>query len=254
LNVSGDSVINQSVATDASPTFVTITGSGLTASKPVFTDGSKALTSSGTVPVDQGGTGQTTYTNGQLLIGNTTGNTLAKATLTAGTGIDIANGTGTITIGGTDATTAAKGIASFNSVDFTVSSGAVSLKDKGITFVSATKQTTDDLATVVGGDTTITLTDESTYTLRATITAKEDGAAVGATYMMVGTFYREAAGNATQIGDTIMLDRMETAGIQGEWDCDFDLSGNDVRIEVTGEDSHTVDWLAVVEIFKVTNA
>lgn len=50
------------------------------------------------VSVAQGGTGQTTYTNGQLLIGNTTGNTLTKATLTAGTGISITNGTGSITI------------------------------------------------------------------------------------------------------------------------------------------------------------
>jgi hypothetical protein len=33
-----------------------------------------------------------------LLIGNTTGNTLTKATLTAGTGISITNGTGSITI------------------------------------------------------------------------------------------------------------------------------------------------------------
>jgi hypothetical protein len=36
------------------------TYSFLTASKPVFTDASKALTSTGTVPIDQGGTGQTT--------------------------------------------------------------------------------------------------------------------------------------------------------------------------------------------------
>ena len=48
--------------------------------------------------VSQGGTGQTTYTNGQLLIGNTTGNTLTKATLTAGTGITVTNSTGSITI------------------------------------------------------------------------------------------------------------------------------------------------------------
>lgn len=53
---------------------------------------------SGTVAVANGGTGQSSYTNGQLLIGNTTGNTLAKSTLTAGTGISITNGTGTITI------------------------------------------------------------------------------------------------------------------------------------------------------------
>lgn len=55
----------------------------------------------GTLPVASGGTGQTTYTNGQLLIGDTTGNTLAKATLTAGTGISITNGSGSITIAAT---------------------------------------------------------------------------------------------------------------------------------------------------------
>jgi hypothetical protein len=52
----------------------------------------------GTLPVASGGTGQTSYTDGQLLIGNTTGNTLAKATLTAGSGITISNGAGSITI------------------------------------------------------------------------------------------------------------------------------------------------------------
>ena len=52
-----------------------------------------------TVGVLYGGTGQTTYTNGQLLIGNTTGNTLTKATLTAGAGISVTNGGGSITVG-----------------------------------------------------------------------------------------------------------------------------------------------------------
>jgi hypothetical protein len=55
----------------------------------------------GTVAVANGGTGQTTYTNGQLLIGNTTGNTLTKATLTAGSGITITNGNGSISIAAT---------------------------------------------------------------------------------------------------------------------------------------------------------
>jgi hypothetical protein len=50
------------------------------------------------VAVNAGGTGQTSYTNGQLLIGNTTGNTLTKATLTAGSGVAITNGTGSITV------------------------------------------------------------------------------------------------------------------------------------------------------------
>ena len=54
--------------------------------------------------VAQGGTGQSTYTNGQLLIGNTTGNTLTKATLTQGTGITITNGAGSIIIASTGGT------------------------------------------------------------------------------------------------------------------------------------------------------
>ena len=69
----------------------------------------------GTLPVANGGTGQTSYTNGQLLIGNTTGNTLTKATLTAGTNISITNGTGSITI-------AAAGLPTMNVVSGTTQS------------------------------------------------------------------------------------------------------------------------------------
>lgn len=52
----------------------------------------------GTLGVANGGTGQSVFTDGQLLIGNTTGNTLTKATLTAGSNITITNGSGAITI------------------------------------------------------------------------------------------------------------------------------------------------------------
>lgn len=51
--------------------------------------------------VANGGTGQTSYTDGQLLIGNTTGNTLTTATLTPGSGVSITNGAGSITISAT---------------------------------------------------------------------------------------------------------------------------------------------------------
>ncbi len=72
----------------------------------------------GTLPVANGGTGQTTYTDGQLLIGNSTGNTLAKATLTAGSGISITNGSGSITI----AASGGGGSGTVTSVDMTVPS------------------------------------------------------------------------------------------------------------------------------------
>jgi hypothetical protein len=63
----------------------------------------------GTLPVANGGTGQTTFTDGQLLIGNSTGNTLTKATLTAGSGVSVTNGNGVITI----ATTSSGGAQGF---------------------------------------------------------------------------------------------------------------------------------------------
>ncbi len=53
----------------------------------------------GTLATGRGGTGFAGgYTNGQVLIGNTTGGTLARATIAEGNGIDITNGAGTITI------------------------------------------------------------------------------------------------------------------------------------------------------------
>lgn len=67
---------------------------GLTPATPTIGN----VTLSGLLNVVSGGTGQSTYTNGQLLIGNTTGNTLGKATLTAGTGITITNGPSAITV------------------------------------------------------------------------------------------------------------------------------------------------------------
>lgn len=45
-----------------------------------------------------GGTGQSSFIDGQLLIGNSTNNTLTKANLTAGANVTITNGAGSITI------------------------------------------------------------------------------------------------------------------------------------------------------------
>lgn len=55
----------------------------------------------GTLPSNRGGTGNSTYLDGQLLIGNGTTTNLQKSTLTAGANISITNAEGSITIAST---------------------------------------------------------------------------------------------------------------------------------------------------------
>ena len=61
-----------------------IIDSSLTASKPVFTNGSKNLVSTGTLGVDQGGTGLTTLTADNVILGNGTSTPSFVAPGTAG--------------------------------------------------------------------------------------------------------------------------------------------------------------------------
>jgi hypothetical protein len=80
-----------------------------------------------------------------------------------GEGMDVSYVSGTATISGEDATTTNKGIASFNTNDFSVSSGAVSIKTGGIsnTQLENNSITIGDSTIALGGtDTTLTgLTD-----------------------------------------------------------------------------------------------
>jgi hypothetical protein len=96
---------------------------GLTPATPATGD----VILSGLLNVFSGGTGQSSYTDGQLLIGNTTGNTLGKATLTAGSGIAITNGAAAITIASDKA---------YGSFYDTTTQTAAALTIKAITFNS----------------------------------------------------------------------------------------------------------------------
>jgi hypothetical protein len=65
----------------------------------LVTSADLAANVTGILPVTNGGTGQSTFTDGQLLIGNTTGNTLTKASLTGTTQqIVVTPGNGSITL------------------------------------------------------------------------------------------------------------------------------------------------------------
>jgi hypothetical protein len=52
----------------------------------------------GVTPVANGGTGQSSFTDGQILVGNSVNGSLNKTTITAGTNVTITNGHGAITI------------------------------------------------------------------------------------------------------------------------------------------------------------
>jgi hypothetical protein len=109
-----------------------VTGSSLT-SVGTLTSGTW---SASTIAVNKGGTGQTSYTNGQLLIGNSTGNTLSKATLTAGSNVTITNGGGSITIAATDTNTT---YTAGDGLDLTGTTFALDLKANGGLVIESTE-------------------------------------------------------------------------------------------------------------------
>lgn len=100
--INGSSQSNSSINLNADTTFNRLNGAGSLPFiiSPTGYAGSGAVTQGfwrgSTIEVNKGGTGRTTYSNGQLLIGS--GTSLVANTLTAGTGISITNGSGTITI------------------------------------------------------------------------------------------------------------------------------------------------------------
>ena len=103
---------------------------------------------SATLSVATGGTGQTSYTDGQLLIGKTTGNTLSKATLTAGTNVTITNGSGAITIAATDTNTE---YTAGDGLDLTGTTFSTDLKSNGGLVIESTEVAVDLGASSITG-------------------------------------------------------------------------------------------------------
>jgi hypothetical protein len=89
------------------------------------------------LPTNSGGTGQTTFIDGQLLIGNATGNTLSKSTLTAGSNISITNGPGSIIISSSFSTTGATGSVTLAKITAPGSNGSLTFSNGLITAFTA---------------------------------------------------------------------------------------------------------------------
>jgi hypothetical protein len=99
-----------------------------------------------TIATEYGGTGITSYENGEILIGNSTGNTLEKNTLDGGTGISVTNNPGAITLTNTDRGSSQfifKNIADFNDVNqivATTNSDTLKLVSAGSAFINFDSQ------------------------------------------------------------------------------------------------------------------
>ena len=170
---------------------------GVTGILPVANGGTGSATGiplgtavTGTLAVANGGTGQTSYTDGQLLIGNSTGNTLTKASLTAGSGVTITPGAGSIQIAFTG-----PGAGSVTSVD--VSGGTTGLTTSGGPVTSAGTITLAGTLAAANGGTGITAsgTAGNVLTSNGTTWTSAAPAAGGITYTTTKTANYTAAAN-----------------------------------------------------------
>ena len=190
----------------------------------------------GTLPHGNGGTGQTTFTDGELLIGKTDGS-LAKATLTAGSNVTITNGDGTIEIastggggggGGTAVTvtqaTATASQTTFN-VTYTVGQLSVYLNgallasadytaSNGTTVVLAAGAAANDIFTAVAYSTVAGLDIESASPFMTAVGSGAGAVNTGVNNVFVG--FEAGNDNTTGTNNTALgyqaLDANTTAG------------------------------------------
>jgi hypothetical protein len=204
-----------------------------------------------TIAVNRGGTGQTSYTDGELLIGKTDGNTLTKATLTAGSGIGITNGSGAITIDSTDtlATVTARGATTSDAVSITNATAAT-------TTTTGALQVTGGIATAnnvhVGGE----IRDDFVHSSSKTQAVSATSLTVVDTFALAdyrsgryiiqitqGTSYQMSEFRIIHNGTTTFITEyavLETAGELGDFTAAINGGNVEIRVTMGAADAATV--------------
>lgn len=112
---------------------------------------------------------------------------------------------------------------------------------------SAEVQTTDATVTVLD---TLTLLDENTYHVEVLVVGVKSDGTDRASYHLAATVYRTGAGSATLQGGVTSLHTQES---NASWDANFTVSGNDVRVSVTGVAATTVEWGTTLKFINMSN-
>jgi len=159
-----------------------------------------------TIGTEYGGTGQTTYTNGELLIGNSTGNTLTKGTLTGGTGISVTNNPGDVTLTNTDRGSSQfifRNIADFNNINQIVASSnndVLKLVSAGSAFLEFDSETSTVTIGAEGEAYTagdgLNLSAENEFSVDSTVVRTSGSQTIDGTKIFVSTISGDIDGNA----------------------------------------------------------
>jgi len=117
--------------------------------------------------------------------------------------------------------------------------GGGSLAD---TSVDQTVQTTDATVTTIA--TYSTLADERAISIKAVVWARQATTDDSAKYVIEALFNR-ATGSVVTSKDENFISIYED---QAAWDVTFNVSGQDIQIQVTGEVTKTIDWRIQLEV------
>ena len=108
-------------------------------------------------------------------------------------------------------------------------------------------QTTDATQTTLISH---TLLDENTYHTETQVVAVQSDGTDRASYHLVCTVYRTAAGGATLQGAVTSLHTQES---NANLDATFTVSGNDIRVSVTGIVAETWEWGTTITYINISN-